>query len=339
VLKLAPKVKSPPRRCRYIKRAPVSRAAMILRILILCVASPLSTSFVAQTLRKPLLEPMLATLENSPLDSLDNDKSFLEPMDFPPEETPGLKDFPVEIRRSDPSRISIIPLSEYNEKFVLDHEENGKQPGFVEMFRNAAPYIASHRDSIMTFHVPGSIVMDTPKFQSLMDDILECWLLGVKVVIVAGCKKQVDERLAKEGLPATSSARYRIRNCDVRITDSQVLEIVKGECGRVRFEVERNVARSMMGRGNTFNGGSYGSFMGEEETKGEDQSTRKYSVVSGNFFSAKPIGILNGTDFAYTGLVRRVDSESIHSRLDRGDIVLITSLGVSPSGEVFNVDR
>ncbi|HCO51636.1 MAG TPA: N-acetylglutamate synthase, partial [Sutterellaceae bacterium] len=56
-------------------------------------------------------------------------------------------------------------------------------------------------------------------------------------------------------------------------------------------------------------------------------------VVSGNFVIARPLGIIDGVDFKFTGVVRKVDSEAIHRELDGGRIVLISPLGFSPTGE------
>ena len=61
------------------------------------------------------------------------------------------------------------------------------------------------------------------------------------------------------------------------------------------------------------------------------------NVVSGNFFySAKPFGVRQGVDYQLTGEVRKVEVDNIKKRLESGDVVLLTSLGYSPSGEVFN---
>jgi amino-acid N-acetyltransferase len=46
---------------------------------------------------------------------------------------------------------------------------------------------------------------------------------------------------------------------------------------------------------------------------------------------------LDGVDHGYTGLVRRIDEEGIRQRLDSGTIVLLSPIGYSMTGEVFNV--
>jgi amino-acid N-acetyltransferase len=60
-------------------------------------------------------------------------------------------------------------------------------------------------------------------------------------------------------------------------------------------------------------------------------------VCSGNFITARPIGIVDGVDYHHTGKVRRVDTKGIHQQLDNGSIVLLSSLGYSPTGEIFNL--
>ena len=65
----------------------------------------------------------------------------------------------------------------------------------------------------------------------------------------------------------------------------------------------------------------------------------KLTTVSGNFVHAKPLGVVDGTDLQFHGEVRRIDTHAIESQLSHGNIVLLTSLGYSPSGETFYIDE
>jgi amino-acid N-acetyltransferase len=47
--------------------------------------------------------------------------------------------------------------------------------------------------------------------------------------------------------------------------------------------------------------------------------------------------VQDGVDFEHTGLVRRIDTEAMSDHLDDGSIVLLSPIGYSPTGEVFNV--
>jgi amino-acid N-acetyltransferase len=179
---------------------------------------------------------------------------------------------------------------------------------FVDMFRGSANYIASHRNTLIICHIPGDwIDNDDPSiFRNLMNDIALTWLLGLRIVLVVGCRYQLEKRL-----------KDRVKHMNMVVTDAESLRVVKEEAGYVRFEVERQLARSLQGsRGRESDG----------------------NVVSGNFYSAQPFGVLDGVDYQYSGFVRRFEADKINQVHKNRDIVLLTTLGVSPTGEVFNVN-
>ena len=215
-------------------------------------------------------------------------------------------------------------------------ENNGSEDGiiscnpfanrdFIEMFRGSANYIASHRNSLAVFHIPGDLMDENPTgFRDLVNDISLSWLLGMKIVIVAGCTFQVNKRHKQN-----NDGRHK--HMGMVITDPESLRIVKEEAGYVRFEVERQLARALKSgsSGNKFNGNGNGN---------DGSNIVGGHVVSGNFFSAQPFGVLDGVDYEYSGFVRRMEVNKIHQALQNRDIVLLTSLGFSPTGEVFNVN-
>jgi amino-acid N-acetyltransferase len=61
------------------------------------------------------------------------------------------------------------------------------------------------------------------------------------------------------------------------------------------------------------------------------------NTVSGNFITAQPLGVVDGIDYQHTGVVRKIDTRAILGCLDAGNIVIISPLGYSPTGEVFNL--
>jgi amino-acid N-acetyltransferase len=60
-------------------------------------------------------------------------------------------------------------------------------------------------------------------------------------------------------------------------------------------------------------------------------------VCSGNFVTARPIGVVEGVDFHHTGKVRRIDVTGVQRQLEQGSIVLLSPLGYSPTGEIFSL--
>ena len=239
----------------------------------------------------------------------------------------------------DPSTIEVIPFSKLSEEGAVlggaysgnnfEAERQSSRFDFVNMFRGSANYIANHRNTIIVFHIPGEL-LSWDGFGDLMDDIALCWLLGMKPVIVAGCRAQVNHRIGLENCDISSlSAEGKLIECDdgiysydaVRITDEETLRIVQEEAGFVRFEIERQLGRSLHRHGMI-----------------DDSAIREGNVVSGNFYSAQPYGILDGVDFRFTGFPRKVETNKVLQVLDAHDVVLMTSLGTSPSGEIFNVN-
>ena len=276
----------------------------------------------------------------------------------PPSRT--LADTDATLLSMDPRSIEIIPLKSINpadEELRSTAQQLSLSPfnawsgdttgSFVKMFRGSASYIANHRGTLAVYHIPGEL-LTWEGFPGLMDDIALTWLLGkfapfsssplpewqlshldqssgMKIVLVAGCRHQIDLRLEDiddgDGGKA-SQLGGRVMMSSIRVTDEETLRVVKEEAGFVRFEIERRLAKSLRLHG--------GILKGSESLVG--------NVVSGNFYSAQPFGVVDGVDYAFTGFPRKVEVERIKQVHETNDIVLLTSLGVSPSGELFNVN-
>lgn len=61
-------------------------------------------------------------------------------------------------------------------------------------------------------------------------------------------------------------------------------------------------------------------------------------VMSGNFITARPLGVIEGVDRSGRGLVRHIDVAGMTHALDGAAICLVSTLGHSPAGEVFTLD-
>jgi amino-acid N-acetyltransferase len=178
----------------------------------------------------------------------------------------------------------------------------------TEGFRRAAPYINAHRGRSFVLAFGGEAVADE-RFSSLIHDIALLHSLGVRLVLVHGARPQIEARLR----PHKGPARFHAGR---RVTDDAALAAVKEAVGCVRVEIE---ARLSMGLVNT------------------PMSGMKLRVSSGNYVTARPLGVREGIDFRHTGEVRKIDAQAIARQLDLGHIVLLSALGYSPTGETFNV--
>lgn len=179
---------------------------------------------------------------------------------------------------------------------------------FIEWFRSSAPYIHAHRGRTFVIAFGGEAV-ESRGLRNLVHDVALLHSLGVRLVLVAGTRPQIERRLGQRG----SKSRYVN---GVRVTDALALACAKDAAGSVRLEVE---ALLSMGLPNSPMAGA------------------RLRVAAGNFVLARPVGVIDGVDYQHTGEVRRIDAEGIRQRLDAGAVVLLTSIGYSTTGELFNV--
>ncbi len=176
---------------------------------------------------------------------------------------------------------------------------------YVDWFRAAAPYIHAFRGKTFVLAFGGDAML-REDFVDLLYDINLLNALGVRLVLVHGVRPQVQERLAGE-------AQY-VRGR--RVTDAESLEHVKDAVGSVRVDIESLLS---VGLPNTPMAGA------------------EIRVASGNYVTAQPAGVVDGVDLLFTGEVRRIAVTAIRDRLDGGEIVLLSPIGYSATGEVFNL--
>ena len=186
---------------------------------------------------------------------------------------------------------------------------NLQQPQeFVRWFRSVAPYI--HAFGGRTFVIAyGGEVVDDGQFIALSHDLNLLASLEVRLVLVHGARPQIESRLKRAKLETRLVG-------GLRVTDDETMESVKEANGAVRVEIEALLSMGLV----------------NSPMAGAD-----IRVASGNFVTAKPLGVRDGVDLQHTGEVRKVDSVGVQKRLDDGELVLLSPLGYSPTGEVFNL--
>lgn len=183
-----------------------------------------------------------------------------------------------------------------------------KPQDFVSLFRSVAPYIHAFGGSTFVIAFGGEVV-DDGQFVALSHDLNLLASLEVRLVLVHGSRPQIEKRLKRLKLTPKYVG-------GLRVTDDEALEAVKEANGVIRVEIE---ALLSMGLVNSPMAGS------------------DIRVASGNFVTAKPLGVREGVDLQHTGEVRKIDAQGIQKRLDDGEMVLLSPLGYSPTGEAFNL--
>lgn len=179
---------------------------------------------------------------------------------------------------------------------------------FVPWFRTVAPYIHAYHGKIFVVAITGELIA-AGKLNSFAQDLAILHAMGIKLVLVHGFRPQVNEQLRSKG----HAARF---SHGLRITDAVALDSAQEAAGQLRFEIE---AAFSQGLPNT------------------PMANAIVRVVSGNFLTARPVGIVDGVDFIHSGVVRKVDSAAIRSAIDTDALVLLSPFGFSPTGEAFNL--
>jgi len=179
---------------------------------------------------------------------------------------------------------------------------------FISWFRSVAPYFHTFRGKTFILAFGGEIFAEG-KFVELAHDINLLHSAGIRVVLVHGSRPQIEIQLKHR----KAKSRYA---GSLRITDPVALECVKEAVGLLRVEID---ALLSLGLPNSPMAGAV------------------INTVSGNFITAQPMGVHDGVDFQYTGSVRKVDAQAISGCLDAGNIAIVSPVGYSPTGEVFNL--
>ena len=189
---------------------------------------------------------------------------------------------------------------------MMDNEQDSI--GMIEWFRASTSYINTHRGKVFVVLMSGEALMDT-NLSNVVYDLTLLHSLGVKLILVHGGRPQISAALKSID---KGSSYYR----NIRITEAECIEtvtqVVGGESARLEALFSMGISNSPM--------------------QGSD-----VRLCRGNFVTAKPIGIHDGTDYQYTGKVRKIHTTAIRKQLDQNNIVLLSNLGYSLTGEVFNL--
>ncbi|MDY6814472.1 MAG: amino-acid N-acetyltransferase [Pseudomonadota bacterium] len=183
-----------------------------------------------------------------------------------------------------------------------------KSNEWLHGFRHSSPYINAHRGRTVVLTIPGDAI-EHSNFINIIHDIALLSSLGVRLVVAFGARPQIQGRLDNAG----AESRF---DRGLRITPEQHLPMVMEAVGGLRAYLESQLSMGLVN---------------------SPMHNARIRVSSGNFVTARPVGVLDGVDFGYTGRVRRIDASGIEKLLEMGHIVILPPLGYSPTGDTFNL--
>ena len=173
---------------------------------------------------------------------------------------------------------------------------------YAKWFRGSTPYISAHRDKTFVVFLPHAAIEGT-NLTNIVHDLALLHVLGVRLVLVHGATTETQDVGAWHQRPEFSE-----------VIDAARVEELIGEAGRIRAKLE---ALFSTGLPNT------------------PLHNVDVTVTSGNFVTAKPVGVIDGVDQLFAGQVRRVETERVAKILDTQSVVLVSPVGYSPSGQAF----
>lgn len=179
---------------------------------------------------------------------------------------------------------------------------------FVSWFREVVPYVHAHRGKTFVLAFGGKAIA-SELAQTLAHDVNLLASVGVRLVLVHGARPQIEEEMREKGL----ESRFHLGQ---RVTDGDTLDCVIDAVGSVRLEIEALLSQGLP---NT------------------PMANAAIRVIGGNFVTARPLGVIDGIDMHYAGVIRKVDAEGLRAQLSIGNIVLVSNIGASPTGEIFNL--
>ena len=197
----------------------------------------------------------------------------------------------------------ISPQYFFNQSSVNTSDATA-QSSFIQNFRLSAKYINLFNQNIFVIALSG-YVFNEDQFVKIAQDINILHSLKIKVILVYGARPQVESILVKNKIPVRL-----LKN--MRVTSSAALKHVIEVNGAIRNKIEATLST----------------------IKSVSEGMR---LSSGNFLTAMPVGIIDGIDMESTGKIRGVDVEAIKNKLNHHEIVIVSPIGYSPIGQIFNL--
>ena len=169
----------------------------------------------------------------------------------------------------------------------------------AERIRDVIRYMRRFKNALVIIYIDETII-DSPVFLNHIKDIRLIHEAGLKVIVVPGASKRIDEVLT------SSKIGWSYHNGD-RITDTDAMPLIK----MAAFDVSNQVMTALAGE--------------------------KKTAVIGNWVRARSKGVIDGFDYATSGEIDKLEISAIRTVLDSGFIPIFPCIGWSAAGKPYNI--
>ena len=168
-----------------------------------------------------------------------------------------------------------------------------------ENIRNVIRYLQKFKNALAVIYLDDKTI-ESPLYSSHIRDIALLHEAGLKVVIVPGARRRIDDILASAGI----ECKYKN---NIRVTDADAMPLIK----MAAFDVSNTIMTSLAANGIT--------------------------AIIGNWVRARARGVLNGFDYGTAGEIDRLDAEAVRRVLDDGFIPIFPCIGWNTVGHPYNI--
>ena len=166
----------------------------------------------------------------------------------------------------------------------------------VETIREAFGYINRFKNETFVIKINSSLITH-PSFPILIADLVLLHRMGIRIVLVPGAKQRIDEILNTYNIP------YEFKN-GIRVTTPETVPFIK----MASFDVSNKVM-TLLAENNT-------------------------NAIIGNWVKARSIGVRDGIDYKFSGIVDNIKTDIILKILEEGMVPIFPNKGVHCSLEI-----
>lgn len=169
----------------------------------------------------------------------------------------------------------------------------------AERIRDVIRYIKKFKNALVIIYIDDNL-LDSPTFNAHIKDICQIHEAGLKVIMVPGAAKRINEILK------SASIMWTIHN-NCRITGPEAMPLIK----MAAFDVSNQIMTAL--------------------------ASEKKTAVIGNWVRARGKGVIDGIDYSTSGEIDKLQIDSIKTVLDNGFIPIFPCIGWSATGKPYNI--
>lgn len=169
----------------------------------------------------------------------------------------------------------------------------------ADSVRDVIRYLQKFKNATLAIYFDDKTISSS-LFSSHIRDIAMLHQAGLKVVLIPGARRRIDEILKNAGIKWTYQSNFRV-------TSQEAMPLIK----MAAFDVSNIVMTSLAANGIT--------------------------AVIGNWVRARGRGVLNGFDYGTAGEIDRLETDAIRTVLNDGFIPIFPCIGWNAAGHPYNI--